>query len=35
MCQRAYEPLEPYIDTDRLEEIAKYNSATLTIGPRM
>ncbi|XP_053393015.1 uncharacterized protein LOC123564401 isoform X2 [Mercenaria mercenaria] len=34
MCQRAYEPLEPYVDIDRLEEITKYNSATLTIGPQ-
>ncbi|XP_053383373.1 uncharacterized protein LOC123564671 [Mercenaria mercenaria] len=33
MCQRAYEPLEPDIDIGTLEEKAKYNSATLNIGP--
>ena len=33
LCQRAYEPMEPYIDIEGLKEIAKYNSATLTISP--
>jgi len=34
VCPRAFEPAEPVIDQDNLEEITKHNSATLTIGPR-
>ncbi|KAH3862218.1 hypothetical protein DPMN_025184 [Dreissena polymorpha] len=33
MCPRAYEPPDPEIDIDSLEEITKRNSATLNIGP--
>ena len=33
LCNKAYDPPEPYIDVDKLKEISKRNSHFLTKGP--
>ena len=33
LCNKAYDPPEPYINVDKLKEISKRNSHFLTKGP--